>query len=72
MSENKLVKTLADAGTLMALVAGVGYIGKKALKENYLGDPSSSVMNYLKFTGVLTGSMFLKTYLDDMKMLPKP
>ena len=72
MSENKLVKTLADAGTLMALVAGVGYIGKKALKENFLGDPSSSVMNYLKFTGVLTGSMFLKTYLDDMKMLPKP
>ena len=54
MSENKLVKTLADAGTLMALVAGVGYVGKKILKENFLGDPSSSVMNYVKFTGVLT------------------
>ena len=36
MSDNKLVKTLADAGTLMILVAGVGYAGKKILKENFL------------------------------------
>ena len=70
--ENKLLKTLADAGTLMTLVAEVGYIGKKFLKENFLGDPSASVMNYAKFTGVLTGSMFLKTYLEDKKILPKP
>ena len=41
------------------------------LKENFLGDPSSNVMNYVKFTGVLAGSMTLKTYLEDKKILPQ-
>ena len=31
--ENKLIKTIADAATLMGLAAGVGYIGKKILKR---------------------------------------
>ena len=69
--ENKLVKTVTDAAVLMGLAAGVGWIGKKILKENFLGDPSSSVMNYMKFTGVLAGSMALKTYLVDQKIIPK-
>ena len=41
------------------------------LKENFLGDPSSSIMNYAKFTTVLAGSMALKTYLEDQKIIPK-
>ena len=53
------------------ITAGVGYLAKKILKENFLGDPSSNVMNYAKFTGVLAGSMALKTYLEDQKILPK-
>ena len=69
--ENKLVKTVTDAAVLMGLAAGVGWIGKKILKENFLGDPSSSAMNYMKFTGVLAGSMALKTYLVDQKIIPK-
>ena len=28
-------------------------------------------MNYAKFTGVLAGSMAMKTYLEDQKILPK-
>ena len=40
----------------MAFTTGVGYIGKKVLKENFLGDPSSNLMNYMKFTGTLAGS----------------
>ena len=41
------------------------------LKENFLGDPSNSFMNYGKFTAVLAGSMALKTYLEDQKIIPK-
>ena len=72
MSEqNKLVKMVTDSAVLVGLTAGVGYLAKKTLKENFLGDPSSNVMNYAKFTGVLAGSMALKTYLEDQKILPK-
>ena len=72
MSEqNKLVKMVTDSAVLVGLTAGVGYLAKKILKENFLGDPSSNVMNYAKFTGVLAGSMVLKTYLEDQKILPK-
>ena len=72
MSEqNKLVKMVTDSAVLVGLSAGVGYLAKKILKENFLGDPSSNVMNYVKFTGVLAGSMALKTYLEDQKILPK-
>ena len=68
MSEqNKLVKMVTDSAVLVGLSAGVGYLAKKILKENFLGDPSSNVMNYVKLTGVLAGSMALKTYLEDQK-----
>ena len=73
MSEqNKLVKMVTDSAVLVGISAGVGYLAKKILKENFLGDPSSNVMNYAKFTGVLAGSMAMKTYLEDQKILPKP
>ena len=72
MSEqNKLVKTVTDSSILVGLAAGVGYLSKKSLKENFLGDPSSNIMNYVKFTAVLAGSMALKTYLEDQKIIPK-
>ena len=72
MSEqNKLVKTVTDSAVLVRLAAGVGYLAKKMLKEDFLGDLSNSVMNYVKFTAVLAGSMALKTYLEDQKIIPK-
>ena len=72
MSEqNKLVKTVTDSTVLIGLTAGVGYLAKKMLKENFLGDPSSSIMNYAKFSAVLAGSIALKTYLEDQKIIPK-
>ena len=69
--QNKLVKTVTDSAILVGLTAGVGYLTKKMLKENFLGDPSSSIMNYAKLTTVLAGSMALKTYLEDQKIIPK-
>ena len=42
MSDNKLVKTITDAATLTGLVAGIGWVAKKVVKENFTSDPSSS------------------------------
>ena len=71
MSDNKLVKTVTDSAVLIGLAATVGYVGKKALRESFIGDPSSSIMNYGKWVAVLSASMYLKTYLEDQKILPK-
>ena len=70
MSDNKLVKTAIDAGTLTGLAAGIGWIAKKAVKENFTSDPSSSAMNYVKLTAVMAGSIALKQYLVDQKIIP--
>ena len=69
MSDNKLVNTILDAVTLTGIAAGIGWIGKKVAKENFIPDPSSNVMNYAKFTAVMAGSIALKRYLEDQKIL---
>ena len=70
MSDNKRLKTIMGAATLTGIAAGIGWIGKKALKENFTNDPSSSAMNYAKFVAVMAGSLVLKQYLEDQKILP--
>jgi len=70
MSDNKLVKTGIDAATLTGLAVGLGWVAKKVVKENFTSDPSSSFMNYVKFTAVMAGSIALKKYLEDQKILP--
>ena len=61
MSDNKLVKPILDAATITGLVTGVGWIVKKTTKENFTADPSANV---------ITGSIALKKYLEDQKILP--
>ena len=70
MSDNKLVKTVIDVATITGLAAGIGWAAKKVLKENFTSDPSSSFMNYMKFTVVVAGSIGLKGYLEYQKILP--
>ena len=70
MSDNKIVKTIIDAATITGLTAGIGWVAKKVVKENFTSDPSSSAMNYAKFTAVMAGSIALKPYLEDQKILP--
>ena len=70
MTDNKLVKTIMDAATLTGIAAGIGWGLKKVAKENFTSDPSSSAMNYVKFTAVMAGSIALKRYLEDQKILP--
>ena len=70
MADNKLVKTILDAATLTGIVAGIGWISKKVVKENLTADPSSDIMNFVKFTAVMSSSIALKKYLEDQKILP--
>ena len=70
MSDNKLVKTVMDAAVLTGLTAGIGWVVKKVARESFTGDPSNSFMNYIQFTAVLSGSIWLKGYLEDQKILP--
>ena len=69
MSDNKLVKTIMDAATLTGLAAGIGWASKKVLKEEVTANPSTNVMNYVKFTAVMAASLALKHYLEDKKIL---
>ena len=69
-SNNKLVQTIIDAATLTGLATGIGWIAKKVVKENFTQDPSSNVMNYVKFTAVMAASVAAKKYLEDQNILP--
>ena len=70
MTDNKLVKTIMDSATLTSFAAGIGWALKKVAEENFTSDPSSSAMNYVKFTAVMAGSIALKQYLEDHTILP--
>ena len=69
LADNKLVKTILDAATLTGLAADIGWIARKVAKETFTADPSYSAMNYGKFTLVMAGSIALKNYLEDKKIL---
>ena len=64
MSDNKLVKTVIEAATLTGIAAGIGWAAKK------VSDPRSSAMNYVKFSVVMAGSIALRQYLEDQKIIP--
>ena len=70
MSDNKLVKSIIDAATITSLVAGIGFLGRKIIKEDLTKDPSADLMNFIKFTAVMAGSIALKKYLEDQKIIP--
>ena len=70
MSDNKLVKTILEGATITGIAAGIGLVSKKVAKENLTSDPSSNIMNYVKFTAVVTASIALKKYLENQNILP--
>ena len=70
MSDNKLVKTVIEAATLTGLAAAISWASKKVLKENVTPDPSSNVMNYVKFTAAMAVSIAARDYLEKQKILP--
>ena len=70
--ENKLIKSISDAAVVVGIAAGIGFVSKKIMKESFINDPSTSITNYGKWVIVLAGSMYVKQYLEDQKILPKP
>ena len=68
--QSKLVQTVTDAAVLVGLSAGIGWVGKKVLKESFTSDPSLNVMNYGKWVAALSASIYLKDYLQDKKVIP--
>ena len=70
MSDNKLVKMVIEVATLTGIAAGIGWAAKKVVKENFTSDPSSSAMNYVKFSVVMAGSIAVRLYLEDQKIIP--
>ena len=70
MAENKLVKTVTDSAVLIGLSAGMGWLVKKALRESIIGDPTTNIMNYVKWVGLLTIAIYVKKDLEDRKILP--
>ena len=70
-SENKLEQFVTDAAIITGLAAGYGWLAKKVIKEPMTGDPSSNVMNNVKFSVVVAASLAPKQYLEDQKILPQ-
>ena len=68
--QSKLVQTVTDAAVLVGIAAGVGWVGKKVLKESFTNDPSTNFMNYGKWVVTLSASIYLKDYLKDKKVIP--
>ena len=69
-SDSKAVKIFLDAVTLTGIVAGMGWVVKKVLKENFLSDPLSSGSNFFEFSAIMAGSIALKNYLMEDKIIP--
>ena len=67
---SQVMKTVEEALILTSIVAGVGWVGKKVLKETFTGDPSTNVMNYVKMTAAVAGSIAVKDYLQKEKIIP--
>ena len=51
--------------------AGLDWALKKIVKENLTADPSSSAMNYVKFTIVMSAAFTPKQCIDNKKPSPK-
>ena len=69
----KLVETITDAATLTHLLPELAGLLRRLLKKKtFTADPSSNVMNYVKFKAVMAGSIVLKRYLENQIILPNP
>ena len=64
MSKEKIFKMIADASVLIGISSGFGYFVN-------LYDPSTSVIDYLKWVIILSGSLYFKEYLQREEILKR-
>ena len=64
MSKEKIFKMIYDASILIGISSGFGYFIS-------MDDPSDSVIDYVKWVGILSGSLYLKEYLQREDILKR-
>ena len=64
MSKEKIFKIIYDASVLIGISSGFGYFVN-------MNDPSTSVIDYLKWVAILSGSIYLKDYMQREEILKK-
>ena len=64
MSKEKIFKTIYDASVLIGISSGFGYFVN-------LYDPSDSVIDYIKWVAILSGSIYLKDYMQREEILKR-
>ena len=64
MSKEKIFKMIYDASVLIGISSGFGYFVN-------LYDPSDSVIDYLEWVGILSGSIYLKDYMQREEILKR-
>ena len=64
MSKEKIFKMIYNASVLIGISSGFGYFVN-------LYDPSDSVIDYLKWVGILSGSIYLKDYMQREEILKR-
>ena len=64
MSKEKIFKTIYDASVLIGISSGFGYFVN-------LYDPSTSITDYLKWVIILSGSIYLKDYMQREEILKR-
>ena len=64
MSKEKIFKTIYDASVIIGISSGFGYFIN-------MDDPSTSITDYLKWVGILSGSIYLKDYMHREEILKR-
>ena len=64
MSKEKIFKTIYDASVLIGISLGFGYFIN-------MDDPSTSITDYLKWVAILSGSIYLKDYMQREEILKR-
>ena len=64
MSKEKIFKMIYDASVLIGISSCFGYFIS-------MNDPSDSVIDYLKWVGILSGSIYLKDYMQREEILKR-
>ena len=64
MSIEKIFKTIYDASVLIGISSGFGYFIN-------MNDPSTSITDYLKWVIILSGSIYLKDYMQREEILKR-
>ena len=64
MSKEKIFKTIYEASVIIGISSGFGYFIN-------MDDPSTSITDYLKWVGILSGSIYLKDYMQREEILKR-